>query len=128
MKYYFLFLLISVFFFSCSDDDNNDDVNQTCTQAEWLGTYVGTEECNGDPAEDATVEITASGDSIIMEISNASFTIETPELPAESCTISESFDLGGTLILDLDATLDLDDLIINTNFAGSQCIYSVTRM
>ena len=126
MKNYCLFLIISVFLLSCGEDDNNDKIN-TCTQAEWLGTYAGTEDCNGT-TDDATVAITASGDSIIMAISNPSSTVTTPAIAIDNCTISESVDLGGTFPLELDVSLDTDELTIITNFAGSQCTYTVIRM
>ncbi len=125
MKYClnFIFCSISLFLISCGDDNST-----TCTPSDWLGTYVGSEECNDDPADNATIVITSSGESLIMEISNPSTTVTTSEISINGCSISDNVNIGGTATLELDASLNTDEITINTNFFGSQCTYSATRM
>ena len=44
---------------------NSDDDSSGCTQADWVGTYNGTVDCNG-VEEDVTVTITASGSDAVI--------------------------------------------------------------
>ena len=106
---------------SCGD-------NGDCTQADFVGTWVGTEECTLDSSSDAvTIVIIAQGSNI--EIDGGSFV--TDELELDGCTASEETGAFGTGF-EYRASLSGDDLTlthivkaasINTNV----CTYTLTR-
>ncbi len=119
----FLILVLLFTLASCGGDDD-------CLQADWVGTYTGTEDCNGETA-DATVVVTASGeDNIVFVIETDASTLTFDPLPFDGCNVNQSDD-DGTFSLDLSVDLDGNDLTLNTVFsAGSEssvCEYSVTR-
>ena len=86
MKKHILILLISSCLYACSDSNSI-----TCTRADWVGTYVGTEVCAG-VSSDATITITAANTAdIVIEIDNSSATVTLDAIPADGCNLSESF-------------------------------------
>lgn len=118
-----LFLILAVLFTlsSCGDDD--------CVQADWLGTYTGTESCEGETT-DATIVVTAQGTDML------SFSIESDgsttsfDLPLDGCSTS-SVEEEDEIRLELSASLDGNDLSIDSDFTvgsdSAACEYRVTK-
>lgn len=106
-------LVLVLALFSCSDDDEGE----LCLQSDWIGTYTGTVNCDGVPA-DVTVTITANGSEAIdikyvfMEDMNSTTEVELGPFTAASCDIDVSNTVGG-VELALDANLDGDELLLN---------------
>ncbi len=120
-----LFLILALLFTlsSCGGDDD-------CVQADWLGTYTGTEDCNGETT-DAIITVTAEGDDmIVFLIATDVSTAEFDPLPFDGCNVDMS-DSDGTLTLDLSVDLDGNDLTLSSVFTvdneSSRCEYVVTK-
>jgi len=122
------FLLVLVFsLVACGDDDEGAG---SCTQADWVGTYTGTSDCDG-LTEDVTVTITANG-SDAVDIVWETPTVETEYDPINlnGCNLNQSDSTGG-LSISVDATLNGDNLtlteIITNTGNSSTCELTATR-
>ena len=108
---------------------NKDDDEATCTQADWIGNYIGTIDCNGT-SEDVEVTITASGsEAIIIFYETATFTSLFSPLTPDGCNLSEASSVGG-MPATIDATLGGDNLtLMDTKSVGggSSCNLTATR-
>lgn len=127
MKIFKTALLMSMvlFVFSCGDDAGD------CVQADWVGTYAGTVDCDGETL-DATVTVTASGDSdILVSYEDAdgfetSFNAMTPD----GCSTSMSSELQGvtaTVNIDLDGDKITIEEEYSTSAASSTCNVEATK-
>ncbi len=108
LKLSILAVVLTVFG-ACSGDD---DSGATCTQADWVGTYTGTQTCDGI-TEDVTVTITASGtDAIIIKyvVTAAGSTTELELDPATptGCDLDQTASSGAAT------------LTVNTNLDGGK--------
>ena len=122
MKRFFVFLIIASVFSSCGSDDEI-----ICTQSDWLGTFVGIEECSGDELV-ATIEITANGDTdIIIAVNNTTSTVTLSPIAATECSFS-STQAFGILTLKINGSLNGDELRMDTNLSSTTCEYTATRM
>jgi len=111
---------------ACGDDDSSP----TCTQAEWVGTYTGTIDCDG-ASEAVTVTITASGsDAIIVKYETVTIETETDPLTPNGCDLDRTGTTGGVTIT-VDATLDGDNLtyqdVITVGADVATCDITATR-
>jgi len=119
----FAILVILITFVSSCKDDNNS----ACSQAAWIGTYTGSQSCDGT-IEDVIVTITASDDvenavNIKYESNGSALTIF--DLERDECNIySES-------AFAIDISLDGDDLTYITTYPStsslSVCTIIATR-
>ena len=127
-----LILMLAFTITACGDDDEGSD--NSCVQSDWVGTYTGTETCDGD-IYDVTVNVTASGtDAIVIAITESDSTGTTtltydPIVPT-GCTLSESgMDQGFTL--SLIANLDEDVVTVSSTIGNGTvsetCIATATR-
>jgi hypothetical protein len=90
---------------SLTSCDKDDDVQKDCTQADWVGVYVGTIECAGG-SEGVTVTITASGaSSIIIAYETNTLTSEYDPLMPNKCDLNVSSSAGGDEI-SIDANVN----------------------
>ena len=125
MKFNLLLVFSLVFLLaSCGDDEDG------CSQADWVGTYTGTETCDGTTV-DATIVVAAVGEDMLsMTFTSSGSTIEIPGVPFDACGVSEELSLD-TSTLDVDASLDGSNLTIDTEFmtlfGNASCQYVVTR-
>lgn len=126
------FLLLALLTVAACGDD--DDTPVVCGQADWVGTYTGTVDCNGIVV-DATSTITASGaDNIILAYNaidtSGTTTLTFDPLPFDGCDLNATASGGGDTVT-LDADLNGDELTINlttTNAAGTtNCVVRATR-
>ncbi len=120
-----LFLILALLFTlaSCGGDDD-------CLQADWVGTYTGTEDCNGEIA-DATMTVSAAGtDMLIYFIETSSGTTEFDPLPFNGCNFNQQDEEDG-IRFELDVELDGDMLTfrfeVSDDTDSSVCEYIVTR-
>jgi len=120
-----LFLLLLVLFTlsSCDGDDE-------CTQDDWIGTYVGTQNCNG-LTTDATMTVSAAGaDMLIYFIETSAGTTEFDPEPFSGCNVNQQDEEDG-IRLELDIELDGDMLTFRFEFSddteSSFCEYIVTK-
>lgn len=126
---FFLMLVAAITFTSCGDDDGE----MTCTSSDWVGTYVGTQNCDGF-IEDVTVTITAgTADSIVIAYETVTTESDfSPFLP-NGCDINktETGELGGAeFTLAVDAELDGDTLRFQdviTYIETATCDITATR-
>jgi len=97
-SFFLLLVLLSVA--TCADDD--DDM-LACTQADWVGTYSGTQDCDGT-VEDITVTISASGTSnLIISYETATATAQYSPLEFQECSlVARGVSLGSASVA-LDA-------------------------
>jgi len=113
----------------CKDDDPLPEPE--CTQADWLGTYVGTRSCETVLGADVTITILASGSNdIIVSWETSDDSGEYEPFTPNICVIDYSSpDLG--LTLTMDATLDGDNIefsgISQTSSEYFTCNMSVVR-
>jgi hypothetical protein len=104
----------------------------TCMQSDWVGSYMGTQECDGT-SEALTLNITASGtDAVIIKYeiadSISSVTVEYDPIAPSDCGITYTeTDPTIPLTISLDATLDGDKLTLTENFDGDICTVTATR-
>jgi hypothetical protein len=90
---------------SLASCDKDDDIQKDCTQADWVGVYVGTIECGG-VSEGVTVTITASGaSSIVIAYETNTLTSEYDPLMPNKCDLNVS-DSGGGTSISVDANIN----------------------
>ncbi len=123
MKFNLLLILILLLASSCGGDDE-------CVQADWVGTFAGTETCDGD-TEDAVITVAAvDGDMLSMEVQSSGTTVTIPGIPFDACGINEVLEMDQST-LNVDASLDGDMLTLDTEFVTpfgtGICQYVVTR-
>jgi hypothetical protein len=124
-----ILLIVLIAFSACKDDEPTI----TCTQSDWVGTYVGNQVCDGD-TESVTVTITASGsDAIIIKYevvsSGGSGEVEYDPLTIMECDLDYTeTDAASGITISLDASLDGDNLTFKETFtvSGSSDICDVT--
>lgn len=121
---YVLALLIA--FSACKKDKDEDPI---CTQDDWIGTYTGTADCDGD-SDPATVTITASGDNIVIRYSAGNTTTTFDPLPVTNCMIERTNTAGG-VTGSVMATLDGDKFSLTESVTGGgfniNCEVEATR-
>jgi len=124
-----LFLLLPVMIFVSCDKEEEPE----CIQADWIGTYVGTQsgECFGTGA--TTVTITASGDEAIVifyEDGDGSSSEYDP-ITFNECNISDSQSDASGLSLDIEVLLEGNEITITEtlSFEGeaSTCTVTATK-
>ena len=112
----------------CKDEDGDSD---TCMQSDWVGSYTGTVNCDGQ-TENVTLTITASGtDAIDIEYNTGTATTTLGPLTFNNCNIDLSTTDSGVTI-SVKATLDGDNLTVMESLSGggidSSCDITATRM
>ena len=124
LSFLFVFALLIA---ACGDDD---DAVATCTQSNWVGTYMGTIDCDGT-TEDVTVTITSSGSAaVIIKYETSVTQTEYDPLTPDGCDI-DKMDSGAGITVTIDATLNGDNLTIQEvlafNGAAATCNITATR-
>lgn len=111
----------------CKEDEPATPV---CTQSTWLGTYVGTQDCDGT-VEDITVTVTASGSEAII-IKHETTYLETTfdPLTPNGCSLdATSSDMG--LTLTVSSSIDGDSFSLVDTFSDgtstATCTITATR-
>lgn len=122
---------ILMLFIGLSNCKKNDDDAATCTQADWVGTYSGTIDCDDGSSESVTVTITADGTAdIVIEHATVSVTTEYDPLTPSNCNIDVSNSAGGFSV-SINASLDGNNLEIEETLSGggnsSTCTITATR-
>ena len=128
MKYLKLsILLLAVLCFNACGDD---DVDPTCTQADWIGTYDGSIDCDG-VTEDVNVTITASGaEAVVIFYETPTGTGEYVPLTPSECDIDRTdTDMGITLTVDVVLDGDNFTLIqtVSSDTGTNLCTLTATR-
>ncbi len=124
------FLLLTITFLSACGDDDGDGDDLSCVQADWVGTYTGTQTCDGT-AEEVTVTITASGTNDVV-IKTETTTLETEYDPftPNSCDIDKTVTAQGFTIT-IDAALATNQLtfsdVTSDGTTTSTCNLTATR-
>jgi hypothetical protein len=122
-----LFVVFAVVLASCNKDD--DDA-PSCAQSDWVGTYTGTADCDGD-SDPATVTITAIGEDMIRIVySTGNVTTTFDPLPVDGCNIERTNSAGG-ITGSVSATLDGDQFSLTETLTGggfnTNCMVEATR-
>jgi len=118
-------LILVTFLSACSDDEE-----PICTQADWVGTYTGNQNC-GAGDEDVTLTIAAAGPTALL-IKAETATVETQydPLTPNNCDIEES-QSAGTATLTVEFSLDGDRLtlteVLSEGTNTSTCTTTATR-
>ena len=109
-----LFVLLT--WAACNGDD---DSSPSCIQADWVGTYTGTVQCDTEDAEIVNVTISESGSNTV-NIDYATFSANSffPSLPIEECGIDFSQTDQG-LTLTVSATLDGNNLTFTETISSA---------
>lgn len=123
-------LLFMLSFFACNSDDEEVDTTPSCTQADWVGSYSGTQNCDGD-IEDVTVDIKASGDkAVIVEYTLENSSAEFEPLTPNGCDLDYTESEGGISVT-VDASIDGDKLtfrdILVFDGDSADCLIVATR-
>ncbi len=103
------FLLLAILTVAACDDDEDPVV---CGQADWVGTYSGTQTCVGGTTEGVDVTITANGATgldISYETASGNITSFTEPLPFDGCIVDVDSE-GNGITLAIDATLTNGEL------------------
>ncbi|MCB0845215.1 MAG: hypothetical protein KDE26_18325 [Bacteroidetes bacterium] len=130
------FLKLSiVVLFAIALSSCGENVTKNCAQADWVGTYTGSIDCDGD-VEDVTVSITASGtDAVVIQFvqGSAGSTLETTYDPItpDACELNESATESG-LTITIAADVDKDgNLTLSETFSdgtdSSTCTITATK-
>ena len=119
-----ILLVLIVTFSACGDDDTS------CEQADWIGTYAGTVDCDG-VVEDVTVTITASGtDAIIIMYATDNSSTEFEAINLDGCDLDKSESAGGFSV-SIEASLDGDKLSVKDEISvggdTATCEVTATR-
>ena len=122
-----IFLALVMAMTACNKDD--DDAS-TCTQSDWVGTYKGTQDCDGD-TENVTVTIIARGSNeITIKYETATVTTEFNPLTPAGCDLDQTDSAGG-LTLVVDASINGDQLtfkdILSDGSTTTTCTITATR-
>lgn len=122
-KFAFLFFAI-LSIAACADDDEG---TSNCTQADWVGTYTGTQNCDG-VTEDVTVTITASGTNniVVAYVTPTSSTTFDP-LPFTNCDLIANASGGGFTVA-VDADLNGNELSVIETISDSTTTSTCTLM
>ena len=130
------FLKLSiVVLFAVALSSCGENVTKNCAQADWVGTYTGTIDCDGD-VQNVTVTITASGtDAVIIKhvYGESGSTIETEydAITPDACELDESAtEAGFTFTADADVDKDGNLTISETLSDGtdsSTCTITATK-
>lgn len=124
-------LMLAVAFFSCDDDDET----KTCTQSDWIGSYTGTIDCDGETA-DVTVVITESGSEEIVvkydyTVESVTISSEYDPLKPDNCNYSESSSAGGisgSVKMNLDGDQLTIEEVLSDGTTTATCNLNTTRM
>lgn len=103
------FLLLALLTIAACGEDDDPVV---CAQADWIGTYTGTQTCVGGTTEGVDVTITANGATgldVTYTTASGSQTSFTEPLPFEGCTLDVDSE-GNGITLTIDATLTGNEL------------------
>ena len=124
-----LLLVLVSFFTACSDDDD-DSNSKNCVQSDWIGTYTGTQNCNGDLI-DIVVEVTASGsDNLVISTFTDDVDIEYDPIPYNNCDLSQSSTEQG-LTLSIEASVNGNVITLNESISASgsssTCVTTATK-
>jgi len=125
---YSLLLLFSVLLFSCGDDDEPE--LPTCAQENYIGTWVGPENCTiGSGNSSLTVTIVAKGADI--ELDGGSFDTDIVSIDEENCSVSGSNSSLGQSF-EYSGSINGDDLFLTHKrmLAGqtvNTCTYTLVR-
>lgn len=116
--------ILLCFFLACGEDE------KTCLQADWIGTYTGTADCDGN-SDAATVTITASGsDAIVIRYVTGAVTTTFDPLTVTGCTIERTNSAGG-VTGSVEATLNGDNFTLKEVLTGggfnTNCDVTATR-
>lgn len=122
---FFAFFLMTII--SCGDDD---DGMTGCTQSDWVGTYEGTVDCDGE-TEDVVVTVMSSGtEDVIILYETPTVEAEYDPLTPDGCEILESVSDAG-LTLTVDIRVNGDEFFLYEEWAGDTesiyCDLSATR-
>jgi len=126
-KNYFLIILLAGVFFSCGDDDDSDS---TCKQVNYIGTWVGPENCTvGAGNSSVTITIVAKGDDI--ELDGGAFETDVVSVDAQACTVEGSNSTFG-FSFEYTGSLDGDNLLLThrrivAGVTGNVCTYTLER-
>lgn len=125
-----LLLVLVSFFTACSDDDD-DSKATNCVQADWIGTYTGNQNCNGDDY-DIVIEVEADGeDNVIISYTSLSGNLTYQSTAFNNCQLSIS-NTEDDLTLSLDADLNGNVLTFSESLSSmgislSTCMTSATK-
>ena len=119
------FVLLTLFFAAACEDE---EMPMVCMLSDWVGTYSGTQTCDGNDPQNVTVNVTASGaDALFFSYStaNGSTTAFTMPFTFDGCTVSFSLTESGVTST-VDAELMGDNLSFDDNAFGD-CMITATR-
>ena len=107
-----------------------DESAKSCSQTDWVGTYLGTRDCDGI-VEKVTVIITASGsNSIIIKVESPGLESEYDPLTPDGCKVNNINSKDG-LTATVDASLNSDKLtlkwILSDSDNSATCITTAIR-
>lgn len=123
-------ILLSFILLSSCGGDGDDDV---CTQSDWTGTYVGTEDCD---SESVPVEIMISADgsdsvTIRYEYSDGSGYVEFDPIQFDGCSLSITDSQDG-ISLTINATIEDSTFTMTEEFSSdgesASCTIAGTKM
>ncbi|MEL6275241.1 MAG: hypothetical protein AAFO91_04580 [Bacteroidota bacterium] len=111
---------------------NDDDIDLSCMQSDWVGTYTGTRSCDGGAEVNVTVTISASGSQLMVSYVTGT-TVVTPGEPIDftGCQIDEDI-VGQGANYSIKATLDgneleLEDRLVFGSAIGPLCQIRATK-
>jgi len=98
--------IILALIFTLGACDNN---TVSCVQSDWVGTYTGTQDCDG-LSEDVTMTITASGtDAIVVMYETEGVEVEFAPMTPDECTLSKT-ESDDDMSLTVEATINGNNL------------------
>ncbi len=118
------FLSLVMIFGACGTDDDSDT---SCIQSDWIGTYIGTQNCDGT-SENVTVTITASGsDAIVVKYKTPNIDTEYDPLIPDGCDLDKA-DSSGGITVTVKASLNCNEITIKEvlSAGGSNATCTIT--
>ena len=108
-------LILAIILAACGED--NDDNVESCAQSNWVGTYTGTLNCDGDFTLDEGVDVTITADgsdAIVICYASPSTKNCYLAITPEGCDINnDNTQSGGGVTVTINASLDGDNLTIS---------------
>ena len=115
----FTVLAAMCFLIACGSDDS-------CTQADWIGTYSGTTNCDdGEPAEDTTIVVSAGATENTLNVDGNEIAFDgckfsiTEMDPFFGIEITSNYELDGNTLRS-EASFSLFGISVSCTFEGTK--------
>ncbi|MEM8583334.1 MAG: hypothetical protein AAGF87_03645 [Bacteroidota bacterium] len=121
-------LVLCLFISSCGDDEN---IDLSCMQSDWVGTYTGTRICDGGMEQDVTLTFSAIGSRLSLFYLVGINVTTHGEIDFNGCEIDDNI-TSQNVNYSIKATLNgseltMEDRFVVGNALGPLCKITATK-